>query len=115
MKIHLLQLQMLHRIIDIIIKTRAPQTVVCACAHACVHVRLRACVLTKGKDFPEQDAKGPDVTKGRVQVMEDTFWSHPLQGQEGLETEDRERRLTIIMVIKETPTISAVYERMFMQ
>lgn len=39
---------------------------------------------TKGEDLPEQDAVGPHVTQGCVQVMEDTLWGHPLKRKERL-------------------------------
>lgn len=48
---------------------------------------------TKGEDLPEQDAVGPHVTQGCVQVMEDTLWGHPLQGQECLRGPELERTL----------------------
>ena len=55
---------------------------------------------TKGEDLPEQDAIGPHVTQGGVQVMEDTLWGHPLQGQECLRGPELERTLASARYLK---------------
>lgn len=39
---------------------------------------------TKGKDFPEQNAIGPDVTQCGAEVVEDALGCHPLHRQESL-------------------------------
>lgn len=41
--------------------------------------------LTQCEDFPEQDSKGPHITQGGVEAVEDALWGHPLQRQESLQ------------------------------
>lgn len=45
--------------------------------------------LTKREDFPEQNAKRPDVTQRGIEVVEDALWCHPLHRQEGLWGKER--------------------------
>lgn len=40
--------------------------------------------LTQRENLPEKDAVWPHIAQRGVQIMENTFWCHPLQGQEGL-------------------------------
>lgn len=41
--------------------------------------------LTQCENLPKKDPVRPHVAQGRIQVMEDAFWGHPFQRQEGLE------------------------------
>lgn len=47
---------------------------------------LNMCVfgLTQCENLPKKNAVWPHIAQGGVQIMENTFWCHPLQGQEGL-------------------------------
>lgn len=40
--------------------------------------------LTQCENLPKKNAVWPHITQGCVQVMEDAFWCHPFQRQEGL-------------------------------
>lgn len=41
-------------------------------------------LLTQSEYFPEEDSKGPHITQGSVEVVEDALRCHPFQWQEGL-------------------------------
>lgn len=48
---------------------------------------LKACdlmLLTQREDLPHEDAEGPDVTLGGVDLVEDGLWCHPFEGQSSL-------------------------------
>lgn len=43
---------------------------------------------TKRKDFPQQDAIGPDITLKGVDTGEETLWGHPLDRETSLEGQE---------------------------
>lgn len=40
--------------------------------------------LTQCENLPKKNTIWPNIAQGGIQVMKNTFWCHPLQGQEGL-------------------------------
>lgn len=56
---------------------------VCVCTLVC------AFGLTQCENLPKENAVWPHITEGGVQIMENTFWCHPLQGQEGLSEKEK--------------------------
>lgn len=48
-------------------------------------VNMSVLGLTQRENLPKKDAVRPHVAQGGIQIMENTFWCHPLQGQEGLD------------------------------
>lgn len=52
----------------------------------CAHILSGLYWSTQREYLPQKDSVGPHVALRAVDVLEDAFWSHPLQGQKTLET-----------------------------